>query len=349
MRNYNYRDKWQKLLTPEIVKKLTLISEYKGEQRLFIEAHKDELKELVEIAKIQSTDASNRIEGIFTADDRLKNLVQEKTTPRNRDESEIAGYRDVLNTIHENYDYIPINANYFLQLHRDLYKFVGNVDGGVFKTGDNIIQEEDDKGNKKVRFRPVPAWETAESIDALCEAYRDAKGDVDPLILNAMFILDFLCIHPFNDGNGRMSRLLTLLLLYQSDYIVGKYISIEKIIEESKETYYEVLQDSSINWHENENDYKPFVNYMLGVIVNAYKEFESRVELVTNPNLSKSDRIREIIKNHIGTITKAELLEMNPDISDTTVQRTLAELLKNNEIKKIGGGRYTKYTWNVED
>lgn len=349
MRNYNYRDKWQKMLTPEIVKKLTLISEYKGEQRLFIEAHKDELKELVEIAKIQSTEASNRIEGIFTADDRLKNLVQEKTTPRNRDESEIAGYRDVLNTIHENYDYIPINANYFLQLHRDLYKFVGNVDGGVFKTGDNIIQEEDDKGNKKIRFRPVPAWETAESIDALCEAYRDAKGDVDPLILNAMFILDFLCIHPFNDGNGRMSRLLTLLLLYQSDYIVGKYISIEKIIEESKEMYYEVLQDSSLNWHENENDYKPFVNYMLGVIVNAYKEFESRVELVTNPNLSKSDRIREIIKNHIGTITKSELLEMNPDISDTTVQRTLAELLKNNEIKKIGGGRYTKYTWNVED
>ena len=349
MRNYNYRDKWQKMLTPEIVKKLTLISEYKGEQRLFIEAHKDELKELVEIAKIQSTEASNRIEGIFTADDRLKNLVQEKTTPRNRDESEIAGYRDVLNIIHENYDYIPINANYFLQLHRDLYKFVGNVDGGVFKTGDNIIQEEDDKGNKKIRFRPVPAWETAESIDALCEAYRDAKGDVDPLILNAMFILDFLCIHPFNDGNGRMSRLLTLLLLYQSDYIVGKYISIEKIIEESKETYYEVLQDSSLNWHENENDYKPFANYMLGVIVNAYKEFESRVELVTNPNLSKSDRIREIIKNHIGTITKSELLEMNPDISDTTVQRTLAELLKNNEIKKIGGGRYTKYTWNVED
>nr|WP_330389987.1 Fic family protein [Lachnobacterium bovis] len=307
------------------------------------------MNELVEIAKIQSTEASNRIEGIFTADDRLKNLVQEKTTPRNRDESEIAGYRDVLNIIHESYEYIPINANYFLQLHRDLYKFIGDVDGGVFKTGDNIIRERDEKGNEKIRFKPVPAWETPESLDALCVAYKEAKNEADPLILMSMFILDFLCIYPFNDGNGRMSRLLTLLLLYQSDYIVGKYISIEKIIEESKETYYEVLQDSSINWHENENDYKPFVNYMLGVIVNAYKEFESRVELVTNPNLSKSDRIREIIKNHIGTITKSELLEMNPDISDTTVQRTLAELLKNNEIKKIGGGRYTKYTWNVED
>lgn len=349
MRDYNYKEKWQKLLIPDIVQKLTLINEFKGEQRLFIEAHKDELNKLVEIAKIQSTEASNRIEGIFTADDRLKNLVQEKTTPRNRDESEIAGYRDVLNIIHESYEYIPINANYFLQLHRDLYKFIGNVDGGVFKTGDNIIRERDEKGNEKIRFKPVPAWETQESLDALCVAYKEAKNEADPLILMSMFILDFLCIHPFNDGNGRMSRLLTLLLLYQSGFIVGKYVSIEKIIEESKETYYEVLQDSSISWHENENDYKPFVNYMLGVVVNAYKEFETRVKLVTNPNLSKADRIREIIKNHIGTITKAELIKMNPDISDTTIQRTLAGLLKNNEIKKIGGGRYTKYVWNVED
>ena len=349
MRDYNYKEKWQKLLIPDIVQKLTLINEFKGEQRLFIEAHKDELNKLVEIAKIQSTEASNRIEGIFTADDRLKNLVQEKTTPRNRDESEIAGYRDVLNIIHESYEYIPINANYFLQLHRDLYKFIGNVDGGVFKTSDNIIREQDEKGNEKIRFKPVPAWETQESLDALCVAYKEAKNEADPLILMSMFILDFLCIHPFNDGNGRMSRLLTLLLLYQSGFIVGKYVSIEKIIEESKETYYEVLQDSSISWHENENDYKPFVNYMLGVVVNAYKEFETRVKLVTNPNLSKADRIREIIKNHIGTITKAELIKMNPDISDTTIQRTLAGLLKNNEIKKIGGGRYTKYVWNVEE
>ena len=348
MRDYSYKEKWVKLFTPEIIKKLTLINEFKGEQRLFIEAHKDELKELVELAKIQSTEASNKIEGIYTADDRLKNLVQEKTTPRNRDESEIAGYRDVLNTIHESYEYIPINANYILQLHRNLYKFIGNVDGGKFKTGDNIIRETDEKGNEKVRFCPVPAWETPESIDRLCEAFRDAKEEVDPLILSGMFILDFLCIHPFNDGNGRMSRLLTLLLLYQSGFIVGKYISIEKIIEQSKETYYEALQDSSVKWHENKNDYKPFVNYMLGVVINAYKEFESRVKLLTNPNYSKADRIREIIKEHIGTITKSELLDMNPDISDTTVQRTLAELLKNNDIVKIGGGRYTKYVWNGE-
>ena len=164
-----------------------------------------------------------------------------------------------------------------------------------------------------------------------------------------MFILDFLCIHPFNEGNGRMSRLLTLLLLYKSGFFVGKYVSVEKIIEESKKTYYEAIHASSVNWNENKNDYKPFVNYMLGIIVSAYKEFKYRVKLVTDPNLSKADRIREIIKNHIGTITKSELIEMNPDISDTTVQRSLADLLKKNKIKKIGGGRYTKYTWNAED
>ena len=349
MRNYSYKEKWHKLLTPEIVKKLTLINEYKGEQRLFIEAHKDELNELVEIAKIQSTEASNRIEGISTSDDRLKNLAQEKTTPRNRNEAEIAGYREVLNIIHENYDYITVNVNYILQLHRNLYKFLENVDGGMFKTSDNIIRETDLEGNEKVRFRPVPAWETPSAMEELCKQFREAKNEVDPLVLNMMFVLDFLCIHPFNDGNGRMSRLLTLLLLYQSGFIVGKYISIEKIIEKSKETYYEVLQDSSMNWHENENNYKPFVNYMLGVIINAYKEFEDRVQLLTNPNLSKADRIREIIKNHIGTITKSELMEMNPDISDTTIQRALADLLKSGEIEKIGGGRYTKYVWKVEE
>lgn len=349
MKAYSYKEKWENLLIPEIVKKLTIINEFKGEQRLFIEAHKDELKELFELAKIQSTEASNRIEGIFTVDDRLKNLVQQKTTPRNRDESEIAGYRDVLNTIHESYDFIPVNVNFFLQLHRDLYKYIGSVDGGVFKTSDNIIREKDENGNEKIRFNPVPAWETPEALEDLCKAFKEAKDEVDPLILMGMFILDFLCIHPFNDGNGRMSRLLTLLLLYKSGFIVGKYISIEKIIEETKETYYEALQDSSIGWHDNNNDYKPFVNYMLGVIVSAYKEFESRVKLVANTKLSKPERIREIIKAHIGTITKTEILATNPDISDTTVQRALAALLKKNEIKKIGGGRYTKYVWNAED
>ena len=349
MRTFNYKERWQELLIPEIVKKLTLISEFKGEQRLFIEAHKDELKELVELAKIQSTEASNRIEGIFTSEERLKNLVQEKTTPRSRNESEIAGYRDVLNTIYESYEHIPVSSNYILQLHRDLYKFIANVDGGLFKTADNIIQEIDAAGNKSVRFKPVPAWETPDAINELCRSFSEAKSEVNPLILVCMFILDFLCVHPFNDGNGRMSRLLTLLLLYQSGFIVGKYVSIEKIIEDTKETYYETLKDSSFGWYDNENDYRPFVDYMLGVIVGAYKEFESRVKLLTDANLSKPDRVRECIKNHIGFITQSELLDMNPDISETTVQRALADLLKEGLIIKIGGGRYTKYVWNTEE
>ena len=246
MRNYDFNNKWQALLTPEIVSLLSQIHEYKGEQNLFIEAKSDSLTQLVEIAKIQSTEASNKIEGIYTSDDRLKKLVTNKAIPKSRHEQEIAGYRDVLATIHESHDYIPVKPAIILQLHRDLYKFSGKSIGGTYKSSDNVIAEEDDNGNCFVRFQPVPAWETAESINNLCEAFDDAlnRNEVDPLLLIPMFILDFLCIHPFNDGNGRMSRLLTLLLLYRAGYIVGKYISIEKVIDNSKETYYEALQRS---------------------------------------------------------------------------------------------------------
>ncbi len=198
MRIIDYKENWQKLLSPDIVKQLTLIHEFKGEQRLFIEAHRDELNELVELAKIQSTEASNRIEGIFTSEDRLKNLVLEKTTPASRNESEIAGYRDVLNTIHKNYDYIPVTANYILQLHKDLYKFTGAAGAGAFKISDNIIREIDKNGKENIRFRPVQAWETADAIDRLCAAYKGTKDGADSLLLICMFVLDFLCIHPFN-------------------------------------------------------------------------------------------------------------------------------------------------------
>ena len=261
MRSFDYNNKWQKLLTPEIVLLLTQIHEYKGEQSMFIEAKADSLTQLVEIAKIQSAEASNKIEGIFTSDDRLRAIVKDKTTPKTRNEREIAGYRDVLNTIHESHDHIPIRPNMILQLHRDLYKFDGYDFGGSYKPTDNIIEEEDAQGNKYVRFRPVPAWETPESIENLCDEFAKAMGTgtIDPLLLIPMFILDFLCIHPFNDGNGRMSRLLTLLLLYRAGYIVGKYISIEHLIEKTKDSYYECLQESSIDWHEDNNNYAPFV------------------------------------------------------------------------------------------
>ena len=258
MRQLHYKNEYKKLLSPEIVSYLVQIHEQKGQQNLFIEAQKDALSELLEIAKIQSTKASNRIEGIITTDDRLKKIVLNKTTPKGRSEREIAGYRDVLNTIHENYDYIPVRPGMILQLHRDLYKFSNSAIGGSFKNSDNVIAEELSDGTKKVRFQPVSAWETPEAIDSLCNAFQESLADseMDPLLLIPMFILDFLCIHPFNDGNGRMSRLLTLLLLYRSGYFVGKYISIEKLIADSKSTYYEVLQDSSVNWHESENDYQ---------------------------------------------------------------------------------------------
>ena len=350
MRNYEYNKKWQQLLTPEIVTMLSQIHEFKGEQNLFIEAQSDTLTQLVEIAKIQSTEASNKIEGIFTSDERLKKLVTNKTTPRSRNEQEIAGYRDVLSTIHESYEFIPVRPSIILQLHRDLYKFSGKSIGGTYKNADNVIAEEDNEGNRFVRFQPIPAWETPDAIEALCDAFDDAiaRNEADPLLIIPMFILDFLCIHPFNDGNGRMSRLLTLLLLYRAGYIVGKYISIEKVIETSKDTYYEALQSSSQGWHEEENDYAHFVRYMLGVILSAYRDFSSRVRVLTTSGMSKPERIRKIIKDTLGKITKTEIMQKCPDISQVTVQRTLNDLVKSGDIIKIGGGRYTSYIWNRE-
>ncbi len=350
MRKCDYKDRWKELLTPEIVSMLSSIHEFKGEQNLFIEAQSDALAQLVEVANIQSTEASNKIAGIFISEERLKKLVLNKTNPKTRNEQEIAGYRDVLSTIHENHDFITVRPSIILQLHRDLYKFSGKTVGGTYRSSDNIIAEEDTAGNQFIRFQPVPAGETSQAMEDICTAFDDALccGDVDSLLIIPMFILDFLCIHPFNDGNGRMSRLLTLLLLYRAGYIVGKYISIEKVIEVSKDTYYEALQNSSYGWHEETNDYAHFVRYMLGVILSAYREFSSRVKVFTASNLSKPDRIREIIKDTLGKITKAEIMAKCPDISQITVQRTLSDLLKRGDIIKIGGGRYTCYIWNRE-
>ena len=347
MRNYSYRNEWKKLLTPEIVAMLTAIHEYKGEQNNFLGATKDTLTHLVEIAKIQSTESSNKIEGIYTSSDRLTKILKDKTRPSNRSEQEIAGYRDVLSLIHENHEHIKATPNMILQLHKMLYKY-GGYDGGVYKFNENVISEEDSNGNKRIRFSPVPTWETPMAMDELCRAFEEAmvEPEIDPLLIIPMFVLDFLCIHPFGDGNGRMSRLLTLLLLYRAGYVVGKYISIEKAIEQTKTTYYEALEDSSYGWHENENDYGHFVRYMLGIVLGAYREFKERVQIVSESKASKPERVREIIKNTIGKVTKSQILDQCPDISDVTVQRALADLVKSGEITKIGGGRYTSYIWN---
>ena len=349
-RIFSYKERYEKLLTPEIVSFLSTIHEHKGRQALFIETQADFLAELLEIAKIQSTEASNRIEGIVTTHERLKNLVREKTTPKNRSEREIAGYRDVLATIHESYDFIPVKPGMILQLHRDLYKFSGTESGGAFKHTDNVIAEKGVDGTERVRFTPVAAWETPEAMDRLCDAFHTAlrDDDIDALVLMPMFVLDFLCIHPFHDGNGRMSRLLTLLLLYRAGFLAGKYISIEKQIADSKESYYEALEESSAGWHEGKNDDLPFVRYMLGVTTAAYRELSSRMELLADGSLPKTGRIREVIRRTIGRQTKAEIMEKCPDISKITVERALKEMMDSGEVLKIGGGRYTWYVWNGE-
>ena len=348
MREFDFKASAAKLLTNDIVNMLGYIHEYKGQQNLFIEAKADVLSHLLEIAKIQSTEASNRIEGIYTSDERIKALVKEKSAPRNRNENEIAGYRDVLATIHENYDYIPPRANVILQLHRDLYQYSGMGIGGHFKNTDNVIEEELDDGTKRVRFRPATAFETPDMIENLCNQFlREVdRGEVDPLLLIPMFVLDFLCIHPFNDGNGRMSRLLTLLLLYRSGYIVGKYISIEMLIEKTKDTYYDALQASSIGWHDGMNDYMPFVSYTLGIIKSAYKTFSERVEHLTTKGISKPERVRQFIENKLSKVTKKDIMDACPDISATTIERTLGELVKDGTIIKIGNGRGTGYVYN---
>lgn len=345
MRIFDYRKTPEKLLTPEIVQMIASIHEHKGKQELFFEANQDELKTLLEVAMIQSTGASNRIEGICTTDKRLKELVSQKAEPRNRSEEEIAGYREVLAMIHESYEYIVPRSNMILQLHRDLYSFSRGAVGGNYKNSDNLIAEIDSEGHEKVRFIPVPAFQTAEAVEELCNRFWEAwEADyIDKLILIPMFVLDFLCIHPFNDGNGRMSRLLTLLLFYKAGYIVGKYISMEMLIEKTKETYYEALQASSGDWHENENAYEPFVRYYLGVTLKAYNEFENRVEHLKNRSLSKPDRIKALIDQKIGKITKKEIMDTCPDISKTTIERTLTELVKNGHIAKVGSGPATGY------
>lgn len=345
MRDYDYESIDKKLFDKDIIGLLTELHEYRGKQELYMESYPDVLDAMVKVAKIQSTGASNRIEGIYTSEKRLGELVSEKTEPNNRNEEEIAGYREVLNTIHENYDYIVPRANVILQLHRDLYMYNSGSVGGNFKNADNVIEEQNELGEKSVRFVPVPAYLTRDTMEMMCNQFVESlnKKNTDPLLLIPVFILDFLCVHPFNDGNGRMSRLLTLLLLYQNMYIVGKYISIEMLIEKSKDSYYETLQLSSKGWHENANNYRPFVKYYLGVVLAAYREFSSRVDTLRNQGLTKSERVRYVFETKLGRISKSDITKLCPDISITTIEKALGELLKEGYIEKIGGGRSTAY------
>lgn len=345
MHTFDYKDFPNKLLTPEIVNMIAALHEFKGKQELYIEAKTDVLSALLNIAKIQSTKASNKIEGIYTSDERLEALVMQKSEPRNRSEEEIAGYREVLAVIHENYEYISARPNNILQLHRDLYSFSSGAKGGKYKNSDNIIAETGSDGKEYVRFIPTPAFQTPDAMDDLCREFNNAleREVYDPLILVPMFVLDFLCIHPFNDGNGRMSRLLTLLLLYRAGYIVGKYISLEMLIEKAKDTYYETLKDSSIGWHEDKNNYIPFIKYYLGIVLKGYKEFQDRVEHLSYRKLSKAARIKVVFDKKLGKIKKSDIAALCPDISESTIERTLNDLVSQGYIEKVGAGRATAY------
>ena len=348
MHIFDYQNAPAKLLTPEITALLSAIHEFKGRQELYLSVKPDVLNALMEVAKVQSTTSSNRIEGIATTDARMRELMSQKTFPRNRNEQEIAGYRDVLKTIHESHDFISITPNTLLQLHRDLYSKLPQGIGGHWKLNDNVIEEMDVAGSMSVRFRPASAVETPAAMESLCTAYRRAVDDArfDPLMLIPMFILDFLCVHPFHDGNGRMSRLLTLLLLYRSGFLVGKYISIELLIEGSKSDYYEALQASSMHWHENGCDMSPYVEYTLGIILKAYRELESRVKGLVTARMSKADRIRAVVNATLGKVTKRDILVKCPDISTAMVELTLKALLDEGVIRKIGNGRASAYVRN---
>lgn len=293
MRNFDYSKLKDYKWDSEILGLVAQIHEYKGRQAMYLKQKKATLDKLIEIAKIQSTEASNKIEGIVTTSSRMGQLCKNKTTPKNRDEEEIMGYRDVLNTIHESYEYIPIKATYILQLHRDLYKYSAKEIGGRYKVSDNVIEETREDGTKIVRFEPLKAYETPGAIDAICESYNKTidSYDIDSLILIPIFINDFLCIHPFSDGNGRMSRLLTTLLLYRSGYVVGKYISLESIIEKTKVKYYDVLEKCGRGWHEGANDANPFIKYILGIILAAYRDLDSRIDIVED-KLPALDQVR---------------------------------------------------------
>lgn len=349
MRSFDYMKLKNKLWDSEMVSYVAKIHKCKGRQELFTRQKPVELERLVEIARVQSTEASNKIEGIVTTSTRIKQLMNEKTTPRTRDESEIIGYRDVLNTIHESHDFIPIKPAYILQLHRDLLKHAGMSYGGQFKNTQNYINEtkaEKADGTVVTRFVPLPPYDTEPAIAAICESYKRtlAMEAVDPLILIPTFICDFLYIHPFNDGNGRMSRLLTLLLLYQNGYEVGKYISIEKQIEKTKDVYYDVLERIDQGWHEEENDPTPFIKYMLQIILFCYKEFEERVGLISASNRSTVyDIVKTYVTEKVGKFTGAEVIAACPSGSRSAVLTALNKLTKEEIIVKCGSGRSTFY------
>ena len=344
MRVFNYTKIKEEKWDSEILGYIAAIYKEMGKQEVYLKQKPKELEKLVQIAKIQSTEASNAIEGIVTTSTRIKQLVQEKTTPKNRDEQEIAGYRDVLNIIHENYDAIPISQNYILQLHKIMYSHMNNPLAGKTKNVQNYINASYPDGHSETLFTPLAPYETPEALDNICKEYNKVIGnfEVEPLIAIVVFIHDFLCIHPFNDGNGRMSRLLTTLLLYKNGFYVGKYISLEAKISQHKDLYYQALNLSGKGWHDNDEDIVPFLKYMLGVILSAYKDFGDRVSIVEK-KLPAIEIVRRASMNKIGRFTKQDIRELCPSLSVSSIENALRKMVDAGELKREGAGKATMY------
>lgn len=344
MREFNYSQIREQKWDSDILGYIAAIYKEAGKQEQYLKQRPEELEKLVQIAKVQSTEASNAIEGIVTTNTRIKQLVEEKTMPRNRDEQEIVGYRDVLNVIHESFDVIPISRNYILQLHKIMYSHMNNPIAGQTKIVQNYISAAYPDGHTETLFTPLAPFETPEALDRICEEYNRVIGnmEVEPLIAIPVFIHDFLCIHPFNDGNGRMSRLLTTLLLYQNGFYVGKYISLESKIAQAKDLYYDALNRSQAGWHEGGEDTIPFIKYLLGTILAAYKDFEDRFSIVET-KLPAIDMVRKATQNKIGRFNKQDILELCPSLSISSIEGSLRKLVKSGELKREGAGKATCY------
>lgn len=328
------------IFTAEQVSTLRALGEYRGKQALFFKQSPETLKTLRMVAKIESSESSNRLEGIELPHKKIEELVLKNTVPRNRSEQEIAGYRDALNLVHESAEYMPFTANVILQLHGVMSRYMPNP-GGRWKATDNEIIEEHPDGTRRVRFIPTKAHLTPHAMEQLTKNYSFAveQKKQDALILVPLAILDFLCIHPFSDGNGRMSRLLTLMLLYQFDYQVAHYISLERIFEESKETYYETLEKSSQDWHLGKHDVRPWLNYFWGAVLRAYREFEDRVGIITSSKGSKTELIRAAINRRIAPFSLIDIESDCPGISRDMIRRVLRQMRDEGIINVSSGGR----------
>ena len=332
-------------ISHSLLQTIRLLGEFKGKEALFTLQAPQVLETLRQVAVIPSTESSNRIEGVEAPHDRIRKIVEQKTTPRNRSEQEIAGYRDVLATIHANHANIPFTPGVVLQFHRDMYQFAPQ-EGGRWKPVDNQIIQRDPGGGERVRFIPVAAYETARAMEQLHERFGLAReaGKIEPLLLIAAYVLDFLCIHPFFDGNGRMARLLSLLQLYQTGYEVGRYISLEQVVENNREGYYDSLHASSQGWHEGRHSLEPWWEYFLGVmLVGAYREFERRTGELTTARGAKSEMVLATIEKLPRQFRYTDLDMACPNISRATIKRILKMLRDDNKLRCVKGGRNATY------